>query len=161
MTEPAQDIAFGLGGNIGDSAAAVRSAFAALSASPLTRDLRLSSLWRTPPWGKTDQAWFVNAVAAGLSVASPDDLLALALQIEHAMGRVREERWGPRMIDVDLLYVGERRIERPGLTLPHPRMAERGFVIVPLAEVRPDRLIGGRRAADLARGFEGQGIERL
>ena len=155
------DVAFGLGGNVGDSAGAVREAFARLAASGLVGDLRLSSLWRTPPWGKTDQAWFVNAVAAGASAAAPRDLLDLALDVERAMGRVREERWGPRIIDVDLLYVGQETIAAPGLTLPHPHMAARGFVIVPLAELRPGRMIVGRSAADRARDFSGEGMQRI
>lgn len=161
MRERAVDVAFGLGGNIGESAGAIRAAFAALASSPLMAELRLSSLWRTPPWGKTDQAWFTNAVATGFSDAAPEALLALALEIERGMGRVRGERWGPRLIDVDLLYVGEARIARAGLSLPHPRMAERGFVIVPLAELRPERLIEGRTAADRARDFAGEGMRRV
>jgi 2-amino-4-hydroxy-6-hydroxymethyldihydropteridine diphosphokinase len=156
-----RDIAFGLGGNIGDSAGAVREAFARLAASGLVSDLRLSSLWRTPPWGKTDQAWFINAVAAGVSAATPQDLLALALRVERDMGRLREERWGPRIIDVDLLYVGDEQIAAPGLTLPHPHMAARGFVIAPLAELRPGRMIAGRSAADRARDFSAEGMQRI
>ena len=157
----ARDVAFGLGGNVGDSAGAVREAFARLGASGLVSALELSSLWRTPPWGKTDQSWFVNAVSAGASAATPQELLALALGVERAMGRVREERWGPRIIDVDLLYVGEETIAAPGLTLPHPHMAARGFVIAPLAELRPGRLIAGRSAADRARDFAGEGMQRI
>lgn len=156
-----EDVAFGLGGNVGDSVGAVREAFRLLAASPLLERLELSSLWRTPPWGKTDQAWFINAVAAGATRGAPRDLLALALDVERRIGRVRGERWGPRLIDVDLLYVGDRIVEERQLTLPHPHMAERGFVIVPLAELRPLQLIDGRTAQERARDFAGEGMERL
>jgi 2-amino-4-hydroxy-6-hydroxymethyldihydropteridine diphosphokinase len=155
-----REVAFGLGGNLGDPAAAIRAAFARLAASALVERLELSPLWRTPPWGKTDQAWFVNAVAVGESAASPRDLLDLALGVETTMGRVRAERWGPRLIDVDLLYVGDLVIEEPGLNLPHPHMGERGFVLAPLADLRPNRMIAGRSAADRARDFSGEGMER-
>ncbi|MBK9082527.1 MAG: 2-amino-4-hydroxy-6-hydroxymethyldihydropteridine diphosphokinase [Rhizobiales bacterium] len=156
-----RDIGFGLGANLGDKAGHVREAAARLARSGLVEGLELSSLWRTPPWGKTDQDWFVNAVAVGRSRASADELLALALSIEQAMGRVRGERWGPRGIDVDLLFVGAERVDRPGLMLPHPRIAERGFVLVPLAEVRPGIMVDGRRADDRARDFSGEAIVRL
>lgn len=156
-----REVAFGLGGNVGDSGARCREAFARLAASPLLENLELSPLWRTPPWGKTDQAWFVNAVAVGMSEASPRALLDLALSVEQAMGRVRAERWGPRIIDVDLLYVGDLVVDEPGLALPHPRMAERGFVLAPLADLRPARQVAGRRADERARDFAGEGMERL
>lgn len=156
-----REIAFGLGGNIGDAAGAIRAAFAHLAASPLTEGLVLSPLWRTPPWGKTDQDWFVNAVAVGQSPADPQALLALALGIEATMGRVRAERWGPRRIDIDLLYVGDLHIETADLTLPHPRMGERGFVIAPLADLRPDRMIDGRTARDRAGDFTADRMERI
>ncbi len=155
------EIAFGLGGNIGDTAAVIREAHARLAASPLVHDLTLSPLWRTPPWGKTDQDWFVNAVAVGHSSAPPQDLLALALGIEAAMGRVRNELWGPRRIDIDLLYVDDLTVNTAGLTLPHPRMTERGFVMAPLADLRPDRMIAGRTARDRAGDFAAERMERL
>jgi 2-amino-4-hydroxy-6-hydroxymethyldihydropteridine diphosphokinase len=156
-----REVAFGLGGNIGDVAQAIRAASARLAASPLLDALDLSPLWRTPPWGKTDQDWFVNAVAVGRSAASPRALLDLCLSVETAMGRVRSERWGPRNIDVDLLYVGDLVVEEPGLSLPHPRMAERGFVMAPLADLRPARMIAGRRADARARDFAGEGMQRM
>ncbi len=156
-----REVGFGLGANLGDKAGHVREAAARLARSGLVESLELSSLWRTPPWGKTDQDWFVNAVAVGRTRAPADDLLALALSVEQAMGRVRGERWGPRGIDVDLLFVGEERIDRPGLTLPHPRIVERGFVLVPLAELRPGLMIEGRRADARARDFAGEEIVRL
>ncbi|MGH2341251.1 2-amino-4-hydroxy-6-hydroxymethyldihydropteridine diphosphokinase [Segnochrobactraceae bacterium EtOH-i3] len=156
-----REVAFGLGGNIGDTASVLRTAFRQLAASPLLSGLTLSPLWRTPPWGKTDQDWFVNAVAVGYSAADPMDLLALGLGIETAMGRVRAERWGPRRIDIDLLYVGDLVMDVPGLALPHPRMTERGFVIAPLADLRPDRVLAGRTARDRAGDFAADRMERI
>lgn len=157
----AREVAFGLGGNMGDPSASIREAFARLQASALLTKLDLSPLWRTPPWGKTDQSWFVNAVAVGESAASPRALLDLGLSVERVMGRVRAERWGPRLIDVDLLYVGDLRIEEPGLSLPHPRMTERGFVMAPLADLRPALMIAGRRADERARDFADEKMERV
>lgn len=155
------DVGIALGSNIGDKAGNVRRAFALLVESGAFASLDLSPLFRTPPWGKTDQDWFVNACAAGPSDWSAQDLLALCLDIEARMGRVRTERWGPRVIDVDLLYRGEERIALPQLDLPHPRMAERGFVMIPLAAIRPDHLVAGRRAAEIAQDFAGEGIVAL
>lgn len=155
------DVGVALGSNIGDKAGNVRRAFDLLKASGAFAALDLSPLYRTPPWGKTDQDWFVNACAAGPSAWSADDILALALDIEARMGRVRSERWGPRIIDVDLLYRGDERIATERLELPHPRMAERGFVTIPLAAIRPGLMIGGRRAVEIARDFAGEAIERF
>ena len=155
------DVGIALGGNIGDKAANLRRAFDLLVESGAFASLELSPLFRTPPWGKTDQDWFVNACAAGASEWPAQDLLALCLDIETRMGRVRTERWGPRIIDVDLLYRGDERVATPQLDLPHPRMAERGFVIIPLAAIRPGRLVAGRRAADIAQDFAGEEIVAL
>lgn len=155
------DVGLALGSNIGDKAGHVRRAFDLLKESGAFTQLVLSPLYRTPPWGKTDQDWFVNACAAGSSSWPAEDVLTLALDIEARMGRVRTERWGPRVIDVDLLYHGNERIETERLHLPHPRMAERGFVMIPLAAIRPDYSIAGRQAADIARDFAGEGIVPL
>lgn len=155
------DVCLALGSNIGDKAGHVRRAFALLTESGAFSQLVLSPLYRTPPWGKTDQDWFVNACAAGSSSWPAEELLTLALDIEARMGRVRTERWGPRIIDVDLLYRGDERVETERLHLPHPRMSERGFVMIPLAAIRPDTLIAGRKAAEIARDFAGEGIVPL
>ena len=148
----------GLGGNLGDPRAAMRAALARLDADPLTQVVRVSSLYRTPPWGKTDQPDFLNAVVEVETRLSPRQLLDLCLTVEAELHRVRTERWGPRSIDLDVLAYGDRMVEEEGLRIPHPRIAERAFVLVPLAEIAPDLAIGGRTARDLLAGLESGGI---
>jgi 2-amino-4-hydroxy-6-hydroxymethyldihydropteridine diphosphokinase len=133
-----------LGSNLQDPAAQVRAGFEDLDHLPVTRLVRRSSLYRTAPVGKLDQPDFVNAVACIETGLEPQMLLQGLLDIEARHARVRRERNGPRTLDLDLLLLGERRIETPGLTVPHPRMHERAFVLVPLAEIAPDALVPGR-----------------
>jgi 2-amino-4-hydroxy-6-hydroxymethyldihydropteridine diphosphokinase len=128
----------GLGGNIGDPQEAMRQALHRLSSEPMVVLRAVSSLYRTPPWGRTDQPDFLNAVAELETSLSARALLDLCLQTEHALKRVRGERWGPRVIDMDILWFGGRAVEEEGLQLPHPRMEDRAFVMVPLAEIAPD-----------------------
>jgi 2-amino-4-hydroxy-6-hydroxymethyldihydropteridine diphosphokinase len=138
------DVGFGLGSNIGDKAGNIRHAFAELAGSNLFLSLELSSLYRTAPWGYVDQDWFINACAAGRTSAPPEQVLALCLAIEARIGRRREIRWGPRTIDVDILYYGELASDRADLRLPHPEMLNRAFVLVPLLEIRPALSIAGK-----------------
>jgi 2-amino-4-hydroxy-6-hydroxymethyldihydropteridine diphosphokinase len=150
----------GLGGNLGDVPATLVAAVDRLAAAgPIVR--ARSSLWRTPPWGRVDQPPFVNACVAVTTTLSPEALLGLMLAIEAELGRVRSERWGPRTIDLDLLDVDGLITTGDRLTLPHPRIAERAFVLVPLAEIAADRRIGGRRIADLLAAVDRSGIERI
>jgi 2-amino-4-hydroxy-6-hydroxymethyldihydropteridine diphosphokinase len=108
-------------------------------------------MYETAPVGLTDQPAFLNLVAELRVTGTARELLQRCLQIEAEMGRVRQERWGPRNIDLDVLFFGEQRIEEPDLIVPHPRLAERQFVLVPLAEIAPDqRLPDGRTAAEAA-----------
>lgn len=125
----------GIGANLGDPEAAVRAAIARLGALPRTRFVRASRPIRTEPYGVTDQPEFVNAVAIVETELSPRELLEALLEDERRAGRVRRERWGPRVLDLDLLWYGELVIDEPGLTLPHPGIAERTFVLEPLAEI--------------------------
>jgi 2-amino-4-hydroxy-6-hydroxymethyldihydropteridine diphosphokinase len=148
----------GLGGNLGDPRAAMRAALRFLDADPRTRVVRVSSLYRTPPWGKTDQPDFLNAVAELRTGLSPRELLELCLAAENSLHRVRKERWGPRGIDLDVLLYGDREIAEEGLTIPHPRMLERAFVLVPLAEIAPELAVGGRTLADHLEGLDTSGI---
>lgn len=128
----------GLGGNMGDPVAQIKAALSALDRSPQTRLIRHSGFYRTPPWGITEQAEFVNAVAEIETALSPRQLLQALLRIEVEAGRVRgEQRWGPRLIDLDLLLYGDARIDEEDLHVPHPRMLGRAFVMVPLAELEP------------------------
>ncbi|GGH33148.1 2-amino-4-hydroxy-6-hydroxymethyldihydropteridine diphosphokinase [Alsobacter metallidurans] len=153
-----------LGGNIGRDAAAKRAAIAEALRRLDTGKVRViarSGDYRTPPWGPVAQDWFVNACAEIETELRPRELLDLLLGIEHAMGRVRNERWGPRLIDMDILAYEAVTVESPDLTLPHPRMMDRAFVLVPLAEISPDLLIGETSIAHALARLDSSGIERL
>jgi 2-amino-4-hydroxy-6-hydroxymethyldihydropteridine diphosphokinase len=127
----------GLGSNLGDRAATIEEALRRLAARGFETSLR-SSNWATEPVGGPPQGWFLNAAAAGESALSPEALLAVCLEVERELGRVRGVKNGPRTIDLDILLFGELRLERPGLVLPHPRLHERRFVLAPLAEIAAD-----------------------
>ena len=126
----------GLGSNLGDKKKNLLQALQLLGAK--ARVVRVSSFYETAPVGVEDQDWFVNAVAEVETRLSSRELLAFALSVEEAMGRKRLARWGPRNIDVDLLFYGNKVIDEPGLKVPHPELHKRGFVLVPLAELAPD-----------------------
>ncbi|MFD0737925.1 2-amino-4-hydroxy-6-hydroxymethyldihydropteridine diphosphokinase [Lysobacter koreensis] len=146
----AATVAFvGLGGNVGDAAATLRAALRALDGLAGTRLLRASRLYRTPAWGVTAQADFVNAVAMLETRREPQDLLAELLSIERGAGRDRsgDDRWGPRTLDLDLLLHGDTLIDEPGLHVPHPHLHERAFVLVPLLEIAPDLVVPGHGPA--------------
>jgi 2-amino-4-hydroxy-6-hydroxymethyldihydropteridine diphosphokinase len=155
------EVGFGLGSNIGAKAQNVRRAVRELASSGLVGGLTLSSLYRTAPWGNVDQDWFVNACAVGQTDASPHDLLALCLACEARMGRERLVRWGPRIIDIDLLYYGALTVDDPTLTLPHPEMLRRAFVLVPLRELRPQLTVSGKPIAEVLQSLDVNDIERL
>ncbi len=128
----------GLGSNLQDPAAQLAEACRRLALVPGVEITQVSSLYATPPVGVEDQPWFVNGVAALRTTLSPEDLLAVLLQIEADMGRVRRQRWGPRLVDLDLLLYDNIVICTETLQVPHPEMANRGFVLIPLAEIAPD-----------------------
>jgi 2-amino-4-hydroxy-6-hydroxymethyldihydropteridine diphosphokinase len=152
----------GLGANLGDPAGQIACALEALAALPRTRLLRASSLYRTAPVGHLDQADFVNAVALIETALDPRELLDGLLAIEHAEGRERSFRNAPRRLDLDLLLYDTQVIEAPGLAVPHPRMHERAFVLVPLLEIAPDASIPRHgRAADLLDALAVQEVHRL
>lgn len=134
----------GLGSNLGDPAAQVREAAAKIDALPRTSVDALSRLYRSAPWGDVNQPAFVNAVAAVTTSLTAGELLRALLAIERSQGRVRgSRRWGPRIIDLDLLLYGDRQLQEPGLQLPHPRLAQRAFVLVPLNELAADANVPG------------------
>ncbi len=143
-----QAATLGLGGNIGDPAAAMAEALRRLDARRDCRVTSVSRLYRTPPWGKTDQADFYNACAAVETRLEPQELLAACLEIERTMKRVRIERWGPRTIDIDILTFADRTIDAEHLKVPHPRMTERAFVLMPLADIDPRLAVKGRSIED-------------
>lgn len=145
----------GLGANLGDARASVLAAIEALGRLPHTRLRRASSLYRSAPW-QAEGADFINAVAELHTHLSAPDLLQELQSLEQAAGRARPYRNAPRTLDLDLLAYGTARIESARLTLPHPRLHERAFVLWPLAEIAPERV----SAAALAR-VAGQRIERL
>ena len=154
--------AIALGANLGDAAASVRDAMQALAALPDTRWLAGSPLYRTAPVGYADQPDFVNAVALVETGLTPQELLAALQKLEEQGGRVRSFRNAPRTLDLDLLVYGEVEMDTTELTLPHPRMHERTFVLMPLADVAPDLLIPGcGRVADCLVGLPANGIEKL
>ncbi len=150
--------AIALGGNVGDVASAFAQALAALDAMPGVRVTARSSVWRTPPWGKTDQPDFLNMCALVETRLAPHDLLAACLALEAHAGRVRAERWGPRVLDVDVLTYGDVTLDDGRLTLPHPRMSERAFVLVPLAEIAPQMRLGGECVLELAARADSAGM---
>ncbi|MGH6760211.1 MAG: 2-amino-4-hydroxy-6-hydroxymethyldihydropteridine diphosphokinase [Phyllobacterium sp.] len=126
-----------------------------------TRVLSVSPVYRTPPWGKTDQNWFSNAVAMVETSLAPEQLLEASLTIEKRMKRVRMVRWGPRIIDIDILaYEGAETFSTVALTIPHPRMTERGFVLIPLADIAPDLVVNGRSVAAWRDDCDQTGIEK-
>ncbi len=133
----------GVGSNLGDSRARVRGAFTALGALPDTRLISRSRLYRTRPFGPVEQGDFINAAAGLLTRLSAQELLERIRGIEAEAGRVRAERWGPRTLDLDLLVFGDVRIATADLTVPHPGIAERGFVLAPLADIAPDLHVPG------------------
>jgi 2-amino-4-hydroxy-6-hydroxymethyldihydropteridine diphosphokinase len=151
----------GLGGNLGDPAKSMGAALRMLDADPLTAVVSVSSLYRTPPWGKTDQPDFLNATAEVLTSHSPRELLDLCLEAEQRLKRVRKERWGPRLIDIDILVFGDKAVHEHGLEIPHPRMLERAFVLAPLAEIAPNFVVGGRSLSNHLANLDTTGITRL
>ncbi len=141
-----------LGANLGDPQAQLRGAAHALAALPATRLQAASRLWRTPAWGPVPQPDYLNAVVVLETALEPEPLLDALLTIERAHGRTRgPDRYGPRTLDLDLLLHGTLQLTTPRLVLPHPRLAERAFVLLPLAELAPDLEIPGhgRRVREL------------
>jgi len=157
------DVILALGGNVGDARATIAAALQELNDGTTVRLLKRSSDYTTPPWGVEDQPPFVNAVAEVSTTLTPDGMLARVQEVERIFGRdrAREQRWGPRTLDIDILAYDDLAVDIPGLTLPHPRMFQRGFVLVPLAEILPGRVIAGRKVSDALADVDAAGIERL
>ncbi len=134
-----------LGSNLCDPRAQVLRGLAALASLPNTTFTARSRLYRSAPWGIVEQPEFVNAVAELNTALEPRELLDALLVIERGAGRERGgERWGPRVLDLDLLLYGDRESHQPGLTLPHPHLHERAFVLLPLNDLAPDLHVPGR-----------------
>jgi 2-amino-4-hydroxy-6-hydroxymethyldihydropteridine diphosphokinase len=151
-----------VGSNLNQPQARVIAAFERLATLRETRVEIRSRLYLTRPMGPQDQPDFVNAAAGLLTRLAPRELLDALLGIEHAMGRDRQERWGPRIIDLDLLWMIGEAIDEPGLKLPHPGVSERNFVLYPLCDIAPTlRIPGHGRAVDLKARVSGDGISVL
>ena len=128
----------GLGSNLGDRLAHLQAAVDGLGATPDVHVVAVSQVYETAPVGGPPQGDYLNAVVAVDTTLAPRDLLSLAQRLEADQQRVRAERWGPRTLDVDVLLVGDERVDEPDLVVPHPRLRERAFVLVPLADIAPD-----------------------
>ena len=152
----------GLGSNMGDKRGNIKAALELLGRVPGVKLLRVAPFYRTAPVGYTEQDWFVNTVAEVETTLSPAELLAACLDIENRLGRVRDIRWGPRVIDLDLLLYNGQVIDEPDLVVPHPRMHERAFVLVPLADLAPELVIPGRgRVSELLAAVGREGVEEI
>ena len=153
----------GLGGNVGDVRSTLDRAITLLCADGAVKLLARSSDYQTPPWGVTEQPAFVNLCVRVETAFAPTALLQRVLAVEAALGRHRaaETRWGPRTIDIDILAYDEIRLDEANLQLPHPRLKERAFVLVPLAEIAPDWRIDGEIVGELAARADQAGITRL
>jgi 2-amino-4-hydroxy-6-hydroxymethyldihydropteridine diphosphokinase len=136
-----------LGSNLGDRLAHLQAAVDGLAATPDVRVVAVSRVYETAPVGGPPQDDYLNAVVAVDTSLDPRELLAVAHRLEAEEQRVRAERWGPRTLDVDVLIVGDERVDEPDLVVPHPRMSERAFVLVPLADVAPELVGDGELAA--------------
>lgn len=151
-----------LGANIGEPERRIAAGFAALAALPGTRLIAKSSLYRSAPVGYADQPDFINAVAVIETALAPHALLDALLEIERAQGRVRDFPNAPRTLDLDIVLYGDVVMHEPGLTIPHARMLERAFVLVPLAEVAPQAQVPGHgRACDLAAQVDAGSVAQL
>jgi len=151
-----------LGSNLGDRAGTMGRAVGLIARAGL-KIIARSSLYETPPWGPVPQGPYLNLVVEVETELSARELLNLLLGVEHAFGRdrTRELRFGPRTIDIDILLFGEEAIAEPDLEIPHPRMMERAFALVPLAELAPDLKVGGARIADALARLDTGGIVKL
>ena len=154
------NVVLGLGGNLGDRRELMRAAVAAIR--ELLDDVRVSSLYESAAWGVADQPAFLNAVARARTELSPLELLDATQAIENRMGRVRGQRWGPRLIDIDILLYGREVIDRPRLTVPHPYMTQRGFVLRPLADLAAGlTLPNGSLVGELLTTVDQNGLRRI
>jgi 2-amino-4-hydroxy-6-hydroxymethyldihydropteridine diphosphokinase len=154
----------GVGGNVGDVETTLAEAMWALDSMPQTSMRAQSRMYRTPPWGNTEQPPFLNAVVELQTRLAPRVLLDLLLEIETRFGRDRSEgeKWGPRELDLDLLVYGEEELDEPGMHLPHPHLRERAFVLVPLAEIAPQlEIVGVGKVSELLQAVDTTGIEAI
>lgn len=157
------DALLALGANVGDTRATLERAIEMLCDGDLVRLRARSSDYQTAPWGVEQQPDFVNLCLAVETALSPGALLERAHQIERVLGRdrSRELRWGPRPIDIDILAYDDIRVDQPELQLPHPQLFERAFVLIPLAEIAPDRVIAGTKVSDAVARVDSAAVRKL
>ena len=153
-------IGLGLGGNLGDAPATIREALDVLAARGHIRVHAVSSMYRTKPWGPVSQPDFANACALAETDLAPRALLEEVKAVEQRLGREDSVRWGPRAIDIDILFYEGATLDTPDLVIPHESLFQRAFVLVPLAEIAPDLTIAGRRIAEAAREADETAITR-
>jgi 2-amino-4-hydroxy-6-hydroxymethyldihydropteridine diphosphokinase len=151
----------GLGSNLGDRRQHLAEAVRRLHAVPALQVGKVSSVYESSPVGVTAQPDFLNLVVQVTTKHAPQELLAECLRLETDLGRERRERWGPRTIDIDLLLYGDTRINDESLTVPHPRMRERSFVLAPLAEIAPGLKLDGKMIGELAIALGEAGLRKL
>ncbi len=149
----------GLGGNVGDPRRAMEEALKTLDADPSIEVEAVSRLYRTPPWGPVAQDWFLNCCAVVRTTMEPLHLLEKCKDIEQTLKRQRIVRWGPRTIDIDILTFDDLSLENERLTIPHPCMHDRGFVLIPLSEIAGDVQVRGRTVSDWSQDCDREGIE--
>ncbi|MDA9411342.1 2-amino-4-hydroxy-6-hydroxymethyldihydropteridine diphosphokinase [Bradyrhizobium sp. CCBAU 45384] len=152
-----------LGGNVGDVRTTFKKAIAHICGMAQATVIARSSDYATPPWGDENQDPFVNACVEIETGLDPHALLFVMQKVEQKFGRTRDQdrRWGPRTLDLDMIAYDDVSMNKPDLTLPHPRLFERAFVLVPLAEIAPERVISGIRVRDALASVSTQGIEQL
>jgi 2-amino-4-hydroxy-6-hydroxymethyldihydropteridine diphosphokinase len=157
------NVLIALGGNVGEVRATFKKAITNICGMAQATLIARSSDYATPPWGEAQQARFVNACIEIETSLDPHALLFTLRKIESKFGRdrARERRWGPRTLDLDLIAYDDLSIDKPELTLPHPHLFERAFVLVPLVEIAPDRVIAGRGVRTALAQVSSEGIERL
>ena len=157
------DAYIGLGSNMGDRLENLAAALRAIADLPDTELVGVSQAYESEPWGVEDQPPFINSCLVVDTVLAPHALLDLARKVERLLGRNRaqERRWGPRTLDIDLIAYDDEVIDEPDLQLPHPRLFERAFVLMPLSEIVPDRMIGGITVRDALARVDTRGIVRL
>lgn len=151
----------GLGANLDDRAATIVEAVRRLGATPGIRVVGRSDLYETPPWGVVDQPAFLNAAVEIETELAPAQLLAACIGVERALGRRRDRRWGPRLIDIDILHVEGVAMTSGELSLPHRHLTERAFALAPLAEIAPDLVVGDRPVSAWLAALDQRGIRRL
>ena len=152
------EIGLGLGGNVGDPAETIAAAVRALAERGIAKIEKVSSLYRTAPWGGVAQPDYANACAIGATELSPFDLLDALKKLERDLGRVDTVRWGPRVIDIDILFYGQQSVQDERLVIPHRDLLRRAFVLIPLAEIAPEARVGGVRVADAAAAIDRDGV---